>query len=98
MVHDRCTMQSFLAFKHAATLLAVLGVGYVVLIRSLRFRRTKSLPARYGYDEAKRATWARMNVEHAWAIQQELAQLEFPALMYMALQFALVKVRMHRRV
>ncbi|EED24148.1 conserved hypothetical protein [Talaromyces stipitatus ATCC 10500] len=66
----------------------ILG-AYVLLVRSLRFRRIRQLEAHYNYDT--HASMAKMTDQEAWEIQRAMAQLEFPFTVEKSLQFALFR-------
>lgn len=68
-----------------------LGV-YVLLVRSLRYRRIRQLEAHYDYRT--RASMAKMTDHEAWEIQRTMAQYEFPFTVEKSLQFALFRVRL----
>lgn len=67
-----------------------LVAAYPIIVSLLRFRRLKSLHARYYFPT--RASLANMTLQQAWEIQKEMAQLEFPMMYLKALQFALFRV------
>lgn len=64
--------------------------AYVLLVRSLRYRRIKQLEAHYNYRT--RASMAQMTDHEAWEIQRTMAQYEFPFTVEKSLQFALFRV------
>ncbi len=63
---------------------------YPLLIAFLRYRRVRAMPKKYGYTT--RESLSKMTTEDAYAIQIEIAELEFPSAYEKALQFALFKV------
>lgn len=73
------------------TAILSLGLGYLVLVQVLRFRREKSMRRYYGYPD--RASLKKMTVEDAQKIITDLATLEFPFSAETSLQFGLFKVR-----
>lgn len=78
------------ASYHAALITAGLVAGYLVLVRALRLRRSRSTARQYsvlphnGYDG--------MSTSQAQSIVNELFGLEFPWAMQNAVGFALFKV------
>lgn len=66
--------------------------AYVLLVRSLRYRRIRQLEAHYNYRT--RASMAAMTDHEAWEIQRAMAQFEFPFTVEKSLQFALFRVRL----
>ncbi|KAK9802332.1 putative ER-bound oxygenase mpaB/mpaB'/Rubber oxygenase catalytic domain-containing protein [Seiridium cardinale] len=58
------------------TALICLGLGYLVLVQTLRFQREKSMRKRFGYPD--RASLENMTVEDAQKIIKVLSALEFP--------------------
>ncbi|KAM0807802.1 putative ER-bound oxygenase mpaB/mpaB'/Rubber oxygenase catalytic domain-containing protein [Seiridium cardinale] len=71
------------------TALICLGLGYLVLVQTLRFQREKSMRKRFGYPD--RASLKNMTVEDAQKIIKVLSALEFPMMSETSLQFALFK-------
>ncbi|GAM41548.1 hypothetical protein TCE0_042r14749 [Talaromyces pinophilus] len=63
--------------------------AYVLLVRSLRYRRIRQLEAHYNYRT--RASMAKMTDHEAWEIQRAMAQYEFPFSIEKSLQFALFR-------
>ncbi|KAK6077077.1 hypothetical protein SCUP234_06816 [Seiridium cupressi] len=72
------------------TALICFGLGYLVLVQTLRFQREKSMQKRFGYPD--RASLKNMTVEDAQKIIKVLSALEFPMMSETSLQFALFKV------
>ena len=68
---------------------------YLVLVRALRYRRRDHL--QYSFNYPTRASYARMTIEDAHAIQLALARLEFPQTFTNSVFFALFKVWHSRR-
>lgn len=64
---------------------------YILLVRSLRYRRARSLERKF--SPAGRASFCRMTTNDAQAILKDLAELEFPKLFAVSLVFALFKAR-----
>ncbi|KAK6071497.1 hypothetical protein SCUP515_07893 [Seiridium cupressi] len=58
------------------TALICFGLGYLVLVQTLRFQREKSMQKRFGYPD--RASLKNMTVEDAQKIIKVLSALEFP--------------------
>jgi len=65
-------------------------LGYVGLCSLLRFRRRDAMAKKFNFPD--RASFARMTTVEAQAITQVLAELEFPKLYELSIQFALFKV------
>ncbi|KIX08097.1 uncharacterized protein Z518_02752 [Rhinocladiella mackenziei CBS 650.93] len=66
-------------------------VAYPFLCSVLRFRRLKSLQAKYKYGTPEHPSYEGMTVKEAHDIVQALSDLEFPALFEKGLQFALFR-------
>jgi hypothetical protein len=64
--------------------------AYVLLVRSLRYRRIRQLEAHYNCRT--RASMTKMTDHEAWEIQRAMAQYEFPFTVEKSLQFALFRV------
>ena len=74
--------------------LAAAATGYLVLVRTQRFRRVRNLERALGYAGLDRAAvYAKMSAADAFRINVDIAQLEFPAMYTTSLQFALFRVR-----
>ncbi|KAH8682555.1 hypothetical protein BX600DRAFT_485795 [Xylariales sp. PMI_506] len=83
---------TFLAATHDAPWKSYIvpgTLGYLLLVRALRYRREKSMLKRYGFQT--RESLAKMTVLDAHHIIKELATLEFPSFLVTALQFGLFK-------
>ncbi len=65
-------------------------IFYLLVVRSLRYRRRDALQKQYSYPDRK--SFARMTVEDAHSIQLSLAELEFPTTFSISVFFALFKV------
>lgn len=63
---------------------------YLFLVSWLRFRRAYGL--RRQYSHLSKDAFSRMTVDEAFAIHNDLVQLEFPTVVSMATFFALFKV------
>lgn len=74
----------------AVLLLLLLFSAYLLLVRSIRFRRIRQLETHYNYRS--RASMAAMTDHQAWEIQRAMAQYEFPFTVEKSLQFALFRV------
>jgi hypothetical protein len=74
--------------KRGAIALAV--ISYLALVRFLRFRRRNGLYRKFPFKTRK--SLASMTIDDAMAIQQDLAQLEFPIVFSFAVFFAIFKV------
>lgn len=83
------SMRQLFMSKPAIYILLTLG-AYVLLVRSLRYRRIRQLEAHYNYST--RASMAKMTDHEAWEIQRAMAQYEFPFTVEKSLQFALFRV------
>jgi hypothetical protein len=66
-------------------------IGYMALVRSLRYRRESALRRKYKYHD--RASLSHMTTEEAQQILRTLAGLEFPMIHLLSLEFGLFKVR-----
>ncbi|KAF2489011.1 hypothetical protein BU16DRAFT_600647 [Lophium mytilinum] len=83
-------LQNFLGYLSKWQCLSTLVVGgYLLLVRTLRYRRRDSVAARFRYPD--RESWARMTLSDAHAIQLSLAELEFPQVFCISVFFALFK-------
>ena len=71
---------------------AVTLAAYLLLQRSLRYRRLKRLQKIYR-KYTTREEMASMTDHDAWKIQKEMLVMEFPSASLKALQFALFRVR-----
>ncbi len=77
-------------------ILALPIVGYLLLVRSLRYRRINALAKDLGYGGLSRdELYKKMSLKDAQMIQSTLAQLEFPKIFTTSLQFALFRVAAH---
>ena len=65
---------------------------YITVIYLLRFRRAKSLKARY--SPAGRASFSKLTTNDAQAILKDLTELEFPKFFGFSIIFALFKVHL----
>jgi hypothetical protein len=65
-------------------------LAYFFLASLLRFRRAKGLYRRYSH--LTKDAFSRMTVDEAFAIHNDLVQLEFPRVVSTATAFALFKV------
>jgi hypothetical protein len=83
-------MLSTFSWKSKKGLLIAL-IGYMALVRSLRYRRESALRRKYKYHD--RASLSRMTTEEAQQILRTLAGLEFPMIHRLSLEFGLFKVR-----
>ena len=63
---------------------------YLLLVRSLRFRRRDRIVGDYGYPKRPLSS---MTVDEAYDIHRQLAKLEFPETFKTSIFFALFKVR-----
>lgn len=66
-------------------------VGYITLVRLVRFRRMRAVFDKYGHRG--RLTWSQMSIRDAYEIQRALGQEEFPTVFAYSIIFALFKVR-----
>ena len=82
-------LQEWLFSSKAWFILPVFGFFGTVAV--LRLQRMKSIERLFHYPS--RASFAKMTLEDASAIQCELVELEFPMIFLKALEFALFKVR-----
>ena len=73
------------------SLLVGTAISYTALCSALRFRRRNAMQKKFNYPD--RASLSRMTNVDAQAILEDLAQLEFPFLYEISLQFALFKAR-----
>lgn len=80
-----------LSTSELALYISLTLAAYVLLVRSLRYRRIRQLEAHYNYRT--RASMAKMTDHEAWEIQRAMAQYEFPFTVEKSLQFALFRVR-----
>jgi hypothetical protein len=71
-------------------------LGYLLLVRSLRYRREESMRRKFGFLD--RESLKRMTVEDAQLIIKFQARLEFPLMAETSLQFGLFKVCLPRTV
>lgn len=69
-------------------------LGYPILVKLLRNRRTQKLQKSLGYDDGDTAAkiYERISLSDAQAIMLNMSQLEFPRFFEIALQFALFRV------
>lgn len=65
-------------------------LAWPVVASTLRNRRVRNLKNQYPYPT--RASMSKMTDEHAFQIQKQIAQLEFPFIFIKSLQFALFRV------
>ena len=65
-------------------------VSYMVIQRTLRFKRSRELQRSFGFPGRSLST---MTTKEAQAIQSDLGGLEFPAVFQKSLEFALFRVR-----
>lgn len=79
-----------LSMSELALYISLILGAYVLLVRSLRYRRIRQLEAHYNYRT--RASMAKMTDHEAWEIQRAMAQYEFPFTVEKSLQFALFRV------
>ena len=79
-----------LSTSELALYISLTLAAYVLLVRSLRYRRIRQLEAHYNYRT--RASMAKMTDHEAWEIQRAMAQYEFPFTVEKSLQFALFRV------
>jgi hypothetical protein len=77
--------------KRRYGLSAAVLAAYLLLARSLRFRRLKRLRRVYG-KYSTREEMATMTDHDAWEIQKTMLVMEFPSASLKALQFALFRV------
>ena len=70
--------------------IAIVLLVYPLLTAMLRFRRIERLRKQLGYTTRK--SFSRMADDDAFAIQQSIAELEFPLVFEKALQCALFRV------
>ena len=75
--------------QHVFASCLFITVGYLLIVRILRYQRVHSTHAKFPYTS--RDDFASMTLEHAFRIQQSLAELEFPFTFHKALQFALFR-------
>src|ERR1700759_4904685 len=66
-------------------------VAYPLLCSALRFRRLKSLQAKFKYGTSERPSYEGMTVKEAHDIIEAISDTEFPALFEKGLQFALFR-------
>lgn len=64
-------------------------VLYLYLVKRYRFRRSDTMPAKFGYTD--RTTYSKMTFEDAWKIHNSLIEYEFPTTFSAATMFALFK-------
>ncbi|KAF2735235.1 hypothetical protein EJ04DRAFT_492074 [Polyplosphaeria fusca] len=84
---DLQTLQEYLGTR---TVIAVTAISaYVLLCRSLRYRRRDQKHAQYPYKT--RADMAKMTSQHAFEIVKYIYSLEYPFLVTKSLEFALFK-------
>ena len=76
--------------SYMGTVSITLLLGYLLLVSSLRFQREKQMRKRFNYPN--RESFKAMTNEDAFAIQNYLAELEFPTVFEKSLEFALFKV------
>jgi hypothetical protein len=72
------------------TYMLCLLLAWPVVASTLRNRRVRNLTKQYPYPT--RASMSKMTDEHAFQIQKQIAQLEFPFIFIKSLQFALFRV------
>lgn len=77
------------SFFYQPFVLAAL-IFYLLVVRSLRYRRRDALQKQYNYPNRK--SFAKMTIEDAHLIQLSLAELEFPTTFSKSVFFALFKV------
>jgi len=77
------------AFEWTWTNILLVLVGYVSLIRLLRYRGRDTLYKKYGFNG--RESLKGMTTDQAWEIQKYLASREFPLMIEKAIQFALFR-------
>lgn len=80
-----------LARQHPLLSAAGVTLAYILLCRSLRFRRINALKRRMGYATPK--SMQQMTNVEAQTIIQQMAELEFPTMFKESLSFALFKVQ-----
>lgn len=69
---------------------AILLLGYLALVRSLRYRREASMRKKFNFPN--RASMARMTNDEAQEIIKYVAGYEMPHMQILGLEFALFKV------
>jgi hypothetical protein len=72
------------------TYMLCLLLAWPVVASTLRNQRARNLKKQYPYPT--RASMSKMTDEHAFQIQKQVAQLEFPFMFIKSLQFALFRV------
>jgi hypothetical protein len=72
------------------TYMLCLLLAWPVVASALRNQRVRNLKKQYPYPT--RASMSKMTDEHAFQIQKQVAQLEFPFMFIKSLQFALFRV------
>ena len=79
-------------YEHAIGILVVLGL-YLGLVQILRFQGVNNLTRSLGYvGLSLEQMYEKMTLKDAEEIQRFLAELEFPRVYELALQFALFRV------
>ena len=63
-------------------------IAYPFLCSALRFRKLRSLQAKYRYGSAERPSYEGMTLNEAYNIVEVISETEFPALFEKGLQFA----------
>jgi hypothetical protein len=83
-------VKTFTSPQELLTYMLCLLLAWPVVASTLRNQRVRNLKTQYPYPN--RAAMSNMTDEHAFQIQRQVAQLEFPFMFIKSLQFALFRV------
>lgn len=73
--------------------LSAVTVGYLTLVRSLRYRRMKQIPKEFGYEGmSEEEIYKNLTLQDAQDINKMVESFEFPFSYNTSLQFALFRV------
>jgi hypothetical protein len=82
-------------WKSARVVVPGAAVGYLLLVRALRYRRRNGFLRNFAkkYGSYDREALQNMTLDDAWPILRDLTELEFPSIFSASVFFALFKVR-----